>query len=191
MRRALPVALTAVVLAAFGTACSSKSSPPADIAASPTDQASANETPTEQASSPASSPTTLATAEDIPADHNDFGFIAGTVVHDGTTFLRFDRATFLTGDEANKEAAKRGWEVPVPNDYLIVNDNPKIREQPISADVKVFGSCALASCGPDLSPVTLQDFLAFVAVESGQSVPFRLHYNANGQVDRIEEQYVP
>jgi hypothetical protein len=185
-RRTLPAALCVLFL--VGAGCGGKAKQEQAPSSPPPTQ---SPTGTSVSPSPVATSSVLPVAEDIPADHSDFGYIAGTIERDGTTFLRFDRAIFLTGDDANKEAAARGWETPVPNDYIIVNDNTKIREQPLAAAVQVFGSCALASCSPDPVPVSLKDFVTFVGDEAGQSVPFRLHYNATGQVDRIEEQYVP
>lgn len=44
-----------------------------------------------------------------------------------------DYVQVLTGAEANAEAAARGDETPVPNDYYVVNDNPRLRTIPVSS----------------------------------------------------------
>jgi hypothetical protein len=46
--------------------------------------------------------------------------------------------TLLTGDEANQAAADRGKETPVPNDYFIVNDNPRLRELPVAPGLRIL-----------------------------------------------------
>ena len=50
----------------------------------------------------------------------------------------FDLAYLLTGDEANEEAAERGEETPVPNDYFIVNDNPRLRRLPVAPGLQII-----------------------------------------------------
>jgi hypothetical protein len=49
----------------------------------------------------------------------------------------FDLAYFLTGEEANQAAAERGLEVPVPNDYFIVNDDPRLRTPALAPDLEL------------------------------------------------------
>lgn len=43
------------------------------------------------------------------------------------TYLTVDYAQMLTGEDAARAAEARGDESPPPNDYYIVNDNPKLR----------------------------------------------------------------
>jgi hypothetical protein len=50
----------------------------------------------------------------------------------------FDLAYLLSGDAANKAAAQRGYETPVPNDYFIINDNPKLRTLELSPTVSIL-----------------------------------------------------
>ena len=87
-------------------------------------------------------------ALDIPANHRDFGYIAGIEHRGGTTYLTFDRAIFYTGDDANRYAAAHGMETPVPNDYVIANDNPKLRHLPVSAHVQLLESIQLGHPPP-------------------------------------------
>ena len=56
-------------------------------------------------------------------DGLDFGYLTKVVSKDGTVNLRFDRASFYTGDEAKR---RNGGQVP-DNDYLIENTNPMQR----------------------------------------------------------------
>jgi hypothetical protein len=55
----------------------------------------------------------------------------------GQPLIRYDLAYFYTGDEANRVAASRGDETPVPNDTYVVNDNPKLRLAPLAANFTV------------------------------------------------------
>lgn len=55
----------------------------------------------------------------------------------GRIRLTLDYVQFLYGDAANREAERRGLEVPVPNDYLIVNDNPRLRVFPVKPGIMV------------------------------------------------------
>ncbi len=99
--------------------------------------------PTTEAPSPTetesetSSPTASPVATDEPAgDTLPDGryFVQLTDVQggeEGPLLLQYDLAYFLTGEEANQAAADRGLETPVPNDYFIVNDNPKLRLTPL------------------------------------------------------------
>ena len=59
---------------------------------------------------------------------SDFGFIRSWTAKAGTFYLRFDRAVLLTGKAADDASAAHGGESPVPNDYYIQNDNPRLRE---------------------------------------------------------------
>jgi hypothetical protein len=122
----------------------------------------------------------------------DFGFIPGWSTRQGTLYLRFDRAILLTGPAADAASAAHGGESPVPNDYYIQNDNPRLRDLPVRDDVTVLGSIALTG-SPPAKPVSLQALLSLVSrLGSGElSPPFYLRYDAQGQVSRIQEMYVP
>jgi hypothetical protein len=122
----------------------------------------------------------------------DFGFIPGWYTRQGTLYLRFDRAIYLTGPAADAASAAHGGESPVPNDYYIQNDNPRLRDVPVRDDVTVVGSIALTG-SPAAKPVSLQALLSLVTrLGSGElSPPFDLRYDAQGQVSRVQEMYVP
>src|SRR5207237_8505488 len=77
--------------------------------------------------------------------------------------LRFDLALSLTGDAANAYAAAHGMETPVPNDNLIVNDNPKLRLMPLASDVEI-DVIAYGSCGPVCGPNEQIDLATFQAL---------------------------
>jgi hypothetical protein len=131
-------------------------------------------------------------ASPVVGRRTDFGFIPGWYTKQGTLYLRFDRAILLTGPAANAASAAHGGESPVPNDYYIQNDNPRLRDVPVLDHVTVLGSIQLTG-NPPSKPVSLQALLSLVAKSgsSEMSPPFSLRYNAQGQVSRIEEMYVP
>jgi hypothetical protein len=145
------------------------------------------------ASPVASRPTTSPTAS--PSLTTDFGFFAGVEQATAPVRLKWDRATFLTGEAANKAAAAHGDETPVPNDYYIVNDNPKLRVLVLASTVDVFGSIALnedaGDAGVELKRRTVAELLHFLKRTDSRSTGFHLRLDAAGRVTRVEEQYVP
>ena len=181
--------LTAVTLAACGG-----SSQPADPqpgsaqpppAAAPSTAPASKPATAQPATQPAAAPTTA-------TRRSDFGFIRSWYAKPGAFYLRFDRAVLLTGDAADAASAAHGGESPVPNDYYIQNDNPRLREVAIADQVKVIGSQQLTGgLGP--KPTSLKALLTFVhnGGPLAAATPFHLTYNANGLVVRVQEQYVP
>jgi hypothetical protein len=131
-------------------------------------------------------------ASPVVGRRTDFGFIPGWYTRQGRLYLRFDRAILLTGPAADAASAAHGGESPVPNDYYIQNDNSRLRDIPVRDDVTVIGSIALTG-SPAAKPVSLQALLSLVTRRgsSDQSPPFNLRYDAQGQVSRIQEMYVP
>jgi hypothetical protein len=71
-------------------------------------------------------------------DGRHFGYIKSAQLTAPPQFIVFDLAYMLTGDEANQAAADRGLETPVPNDYFIVNDNPRLRALPAAPDLRIL-----------------------------------------------------
>ena len=130
-------------------------------------------------------------------DGEHFGFIESVDVAGETSV--FDLAYFLTGEEANQAAAEHGSETPVPNDYFIVNDNPKLRTLVLAPGVELamldWNNCCDEFIDGDLA--------AFAeAIEAGEPVTVdgQLYYGSlspywltveGGLVTRIEEQYLP
>ena len=138
-----------------------------------------------------------ATASPTPAPGSkDFGYFRSVVSHSPAR-LAFDRAEFLEGDAANTAAAAHGDETPVPNDYYIVNDNPKLRVLTIAGSCAVYGSLQLTSfVDPDgysvaLKREKLSDLIRFIGTDNGRRTPWHLTYGAGGVVTRIDEQYIP
>ena len=180
--------LTAVTLAACGG--SSKTTDPQPSSAQPAPTAppvapTSKPTPTQPVSRPAPSPTTA-------TRHSDFGFIRSWYAKTGTIYLRFDRAILLTGKAADDASAAHGGESPVPNDYYIQNDNPRLRDLVIIDQATVVGSQQLTG-SPGPNPSSLKALLTFVHKSGPQvaATPFHLRYNDNGLVVRVQEQYLP
>jgi hypothetical protein len=101
------------------------------------------------------------------------------------------------GDAADRQAADtasaaHGGESPVPNDYYIQNDNPRLRDLVILDQATVIGSQQLTG-SPGPNPSNLKALLTFVHKGGPQlaTTPFHLTYNDNGMVIRVQEQYLP
>jgi hypothetical protein len=187
----LALAGLAVLMAATLAACGSdKTGSEPSPAAQPAQAAPAATTPSKPTSAqPASRP---AAGSATTSSGSDFGFIRSWTAKTGTFYLRFDRAVLLTGKAADDASAAHGGESPVPNDYYIQNDNPRLREVVIGDQVKVIGSQQLTG-SPGPNPSNLKSLLTFVH-NGGPLVaatPFHLKYDANGLVVRVQEQYVP
>jgi len=130
-------------------------------------------------------------------DGEHFGFVESVDAEGGS--MVFDLAYFLTGEEANQAAAERGFEVPVPNDYFIVNDNPKLRTLALSPSLRLalldWNHCCDEFFDGDLTTFA-------TAINTGEQVTvgdqvylgtlsqYWLTVN-DGVVVRVEEQYLP
>jgi hypothetical protein len=113
--------------------------------------------------------------------------------------VTFDLIEFLTGDAAKKQWKKQHPENPdgPDNDYLIVNNNKKLRTLPVAADVK----CEVLSVLGDTDTKTV-GFASFPAYLKQQNkginltpptiaaLPFWLTVR-NGVVVKFEEQFLP
>jgi hypothetical protein len=141
---------------------------------------------------------TGSTAPPELADGRHFGFIEAVDAPGAS--ITFDLAYFYTGDEANEVAAERGDETPVPNDYYVVNDNPRLRDLALGPDVTIsvfdWNRCCDEHVVVDVA--TFADVMAqpdgFVERDG------RLYYGVlspywvtvgGGVVTEIEEQYLP
>ncbi|MEX2421268.1 MAG: hypothetical protein WD670_05555, partial [Actinomycetota bacterium] len=139
------------------------------------------------------------TGPTIPArleDGEHFGFIEKVSPRPGT--MVFDLAYFFTGDEANEVAASRGDEVPVPNDFYIVNDNPRLRKRALDPDVEIVlidwnTCCDVTIIAPvDVFAEAMQG--SFIEIDGqifgGFGSPYFLTVE-NGLIVRITEQFLP
>lgn len=107
------------------------------------------------------------------------GWWYGTLDGAVTDELTVDLACYYVGAAAEAEAASRGDEVV--NDYYIVNENPALRTMPVAED-------ATASCVEMGSSVTDVECAPDEVDGSMWAVWLRV---ADGQVDRIVEQFAP
>jgi hypothetical protein len=151
------------------------------------------------ATGPTATGATGETGERPPAELEDgehFGFVEEVDPSGGTLVL--DLAYFLQGEAANEAAAERGDEVPVPNDYYIVNDNPRLRTLALADDLELslldWNRCCDERFDGDLD--TFAEAIAEGMLEAdglvynGTFSPYWLTVE-NGEVVRIEEQYLP
>ena len=114
---------------------------------------------------------------------------------EGPLLLQYDLAYFLTGEEANQAAENRGLETPVPNDYFIVNDNPKLRLTPLEG---VYSVKYIPEGSGLSSPVKAHEaqFLGWMGETVQTDFPPKdtswwWVTIENGSVTRIEQQYLP
>jgi hypothetical protein len=166
---------------------SPSSSAPPPTTVSPTPSVSPTPTP-EPSESPSESP--------VLEDGRHFGFIRSVDLSSQTPTLVFDLAYFLTGDEANEAAAEHGDETPVPNDYYIVNDNPRLRTLPLDPNVRIE-LVDWANCCDTVFLGDLQPFAASFEETSYPSGPYKGKFSPywliveHGVVVEIEEQFLP
>jgi hypothetical protein len=146
-------------------------------------------------SAPATSQTATSTASTVPtinpADYpdNDFGFLRDIKNENGHTVLVFDRAILLTGDAAKEEARKQGIELT--NDYLITNDNKRLRDRVVAAKVTATGSQILTG-QPNPTTIDPQKVFDYVGSHHEPPLPVYLRYDkTTGEVTKIEEVYFP
>ena len=146
-------------------------------------------------SAPATSKTATPTASSVPnvdpTDYpdNDFGFLRDIKTQSGHTVLVFDRAILLTGDAARAEAEKQGIELT--NDYLITNDNTRLRDRVVAAKATATGSQILTG-QPAPTPIDPQKVYDYVGSHRDPPLPVYLRYDkTTGEVTKIEEVYFP
>lgn len=147
------------------------------------------------ATGPTGSPTPSVAPE--LEDGRHFGFVRS--VDPAELEMVFDLAYFLQGEEANEAAAERGDEVPVPNDYYIINDNPRLRTLVLASDVSLdlldWNQCCDELFEGDLVAFATafdrgRPFESDGFIYQGPASPYWLTVR-NGEVVRVEEQYLP
>jgi hypothetical protein len=110
--------------------------------------------------------------------------------------VTFDLILFLGGEQARKEWAKQHPEDPEgpPNDYLIVNNNPRLRTLVVAPKVTV--TVLDLDHLPQSVPIPFADLPAYFAKPGFDhdkylsSAPFWLTV-VKGKVVSFEEQYLP
>ena len=198
MKLILPIAFAAMVLLA-ACADEGKLSVGSTAATAATGSTALTGPTAPTATTATTGPTGLPTGSLEPEleDGEHFVFVESVDAEGGTLVL--DLAYFLTGEAANEAAAERGFEVPVPNDYFIVNDNPKLRTLALAPDLQLalldWNHCCDTFFDGDLTTFA-------TAINSGEQVTvgdevylgalsqYWLTVN-DGVVVRIEEQYLP
>jgi hypothetical protein len=137
------------------------------------------------------------TGEALLGDGRHFGYVRSVDVDGGA--IEFDLAYFLSGEEANQAYHEAtGDSGPVPNDYYIVNDNPKVRTLTISSDLRLrlldWNHCCETFFDGDLS------LFARAIEEQADVTDGDLIYRGQSQwwitvrdgvLTEIEEQYTP
>lgn len=118
-------------------------------------------------------------------DGRHFGLIKSVDLATSPGAIVFDVADLLTGEAANQYAAARGWEVPVANDSLIANDDPRLRTLRLSPDTEIFLMDWTRCCEPALAD---REQLAVADVSHAWGYWITLK---NGVVVKVEEQYHP
>lgn len=151
--------------------------------------------------SPATTPTPTGTPNygSIPEDATtepglDFGFLTRVVNQNGTVTLRFDRASFYTGEEARQ---RNNGEAP-DNDYLIENTNPAQRQFTLDPKATIVAVNRLLSQTGQVGreTLTVAEFIQNsrrVLTGSTTDLPVWLrHTNGlTGDVTAVAEQYLP
>lgn len=157
------------------------SSAPAATSAAPTAPPSATAAPT-----PTADP-------DVLDDGLHFVKVEGyDADRDGAPALRFDLAELYTGADAYDYA--KAHDIEMTNDYVIVNDNPRLRWMPLADDVNIAyipeGTCCTTH------PGTLDGFEAAVNEIAMTDYPDMdtTWWNltvVDGQITEIVQQYFP
>ncbi len=121
-----------------------------------------------------------------------FTFIRQVIQSPGTPRLLADYAQMLTGDEAAAAATAHGNESPPPNDYYIVNDNPRLRRLDVDPDAEVrLTTKTNGTVEVGGYAITLSQFAdIFASTQAVRDAPFWLTITAD-VVTGIKEQYLP
>jgi hypothetical protein len=146
-----------------------------------TTSAEPSESESAESSPPASEP---------PSDLRDpdYGFLIAVATQGGQQVLQFDRADFLTGEEARQKYEDEGRE---PLDYYISNVNKRIRERVVAADVTVFGSQRLTGSPPE-QEISAEQLYDYVNGGEGKDMLVKMRYDrGTGEVIEITEVYLP
>ena len=172
-----------------GCGGSSKSAEPAKTGGASTAVTSAAAPTTPAAPAPSSSP--------VLADGRNAVYLTG--LNAGGRTVSFDLIEFLTGDAATARWKKEHPENPdgPDNDYMVVNNNKKLRTLPVAADatclvLATLGSTDTKKIGFAALPAFLKQQHKGIALTPPQiaALPFWLTVK-DGSVVKIEEQFLP
>jgi len=162
---------------------------------SPSETASPEPSPSASPEPTASAATTEPGSDKLPDDTYFVQLSDLQGGEDGPPVIAYDLAYFLTGEQADQEAAARGMETPVPDGYFIVNDNDKLRTAPLADtfSVKYIPEGSGAS-----SPVKAHaaQFLGWLGGSVQTDFPSKdtswwWITIADGQVTLVQQQYLP
>ena len=120
----------------------------------------------------------------------DFGYARSAKNVDGVVHLSFDRATLLTGKKAIAYSRAKGLGDEVPNDYIISNENPKLRNLVLAPSVVITGTGILANGSTEPKPVTLPAFIAALR-NHDDGIPVNITYDKQRRVVKIAEPFFP
>jgi hypothetical protein len=191
--RSLAASLLALGLLAAGCAGNGTAPSGGGSEGPTTESPSASGRPT---STESVSPT--ADASPVIEDGRNFAFVKSVDTSVDPMTVTYDLAYFLTGDDAVRAAEQHGDEVPPPNDYYIVNDNPKLRTVPLAPDARLV-LLEWSRCCDETFDGSLTDFARALDegemslgghIYKGRLSPYWL-IARDGQIVRIVEQYLP
>jgi hypothetical protein len=188
-------AVAAVALALVGTAgcaAAGHSASPSTGPAAATGTTSAAATSTTSAAATSRPP---AETSPVLADGRSAVYLTGL----GAATVTFDLIEFLTGDAAKAEWKKQHPSDPEgpDNDYLIVNNNTKLRTLPVAAGahclvLTALGGTTTKTIGFAALPAYLKEQNKGMALSPPHItvLPFWLTVK-NGKVTKFEEQFLP
>ena len=148
--------------------------------------------PTDSGASPSASASPSSSPEPVVERHPAKVTDSDTV--GGTHHLTLDYIQFFTGAEASAAAAAHGGEVPPPNDYFIVNDNPLLREFPVQHGITVRAvSVADGTVRPEGYDMTLSDWIAAITGPGAGNFLYSFYWFTitDSTITEIEQQYLP
>jgi hypothetical protein len=157
-------------------------------------------TPASSATGATAEPSTpVASASPLIEDGKNFAFVKSVDTSTDPATVTYDLAYFLTGDAAAKAAREHGDETPPPNDYYIVNDNPKLRTVALAPGARVV-LLDWNHCCDRTFDAPLRAFAEAIDggtemtsgghIYKGQISPYWL-VAEDGAIVRIQEQYLP
>lgn len=130
-----------------------------------------------------------------------FGFIRDVDLSGERVALVFDEALWHSGEEAKDAAIRAGTcteatrEECTPNDFFIENSDDAVERYTVANAVEVVMITYRAASDAPLSQheISFEEFITIIADDElhWNSLPYRLHLNAQDEVVKIEEVYVP
>lgn len=194
-RRRFAVVLLALALLGVGCSKTGDGSAGGSPSASPTPVPTAESPTPSPANSPIEPPAPSSAPSPELEDGRHFGYIQSVDITTVPYTMVFDLAYFLTGQEAIDAAKEHGDEYPPPNDYYVVNDNPKLRTLPFGPEITItivnWENCC------DSIPGVLEPFVEAFQKKKPPLGNYRGTFSGywltvkGGEVVAIEEQYLP